>query len=299
MRLFPITVCLIAYLAGSLSENAIARQVPASTPTSTAAPAQIPGTKAAMDLLLSTYNFASPGNVYGPRDAQEMRARFPLTSDSPGIDVLNQNDANPIAAQHGRYIVVDDYHQFRGGSFGYLSLGAGSGNTVPLHNFYAEADFKISRSLPLVFGFGGDVTSSANGVVERYLSVGPTFYFKNGDTTLRFMPTSIAGSSPAPSGEFSFELGPNSPRGMLLTAQYGGAPPFLVQEGALATGGGQRAVDINLSLRNRIRGNVGIVCGFDYTHVADARSGNLIYTRRGFTIGAVRFFHLKAGMARE
>src|ERR1700722_34680 len=132
------------------------------------------------DLLWSTYNFTSPGDAYGARNSQELRTRFPLVSDSPGIDVLNQNDANRVSPEHGRYIVVDDYHQFKGGSFGYLSLGAGSGNTVPLHNLYAEADLKVLRSAPLVLGLGGDVTTNANGVVERYVSVGPTFYFKNG-----------------------------------------------------------------------------------------------------------------------
>lgn len=253
-----------------------------------------PGAEA--DFLWSTYGFTSPGNAYGQRNAQELRARLHLASDSPGIDVLNQNDANPAFPQHGQYITIDDYHQFRDGSFGYLSLGAGSGNSVPLHNLYAEMDLKVLRSTPLVFGLGGDVTSSSDGVVERYLSVGPTYYFNGGDVTLRYMPTSVSNGTASSSGEFSLELGPNSRRSMLLLVQYGNSPPFLAQNGIIVAGVSQRAVDVDLVLKNRIRGNLRILCGFDFTHVVDAANGNPMYTRRGLSLGVERFVDRKVGI---
>ncbi len=244
---------------------------------------------AEVDALWTTYGFTSPQNAYGPWNAQELRTRFHLGRNAPGVDLINQNDANAVDPQHGQYVVVDDYYQIHNGFFAYAAVGAGSGNTFPLRSAYGEVDLQVLRSSPLLIGAGADVTSSADGTVQRYFSIGPTYYFNGGDVTLRYLPTASSNNANGASGLFALQLGAESIRSTVLTVQYGNSPPFLARGGALALGTGERAVNVDLTFKRPLRRNLGLIYGLDFAHVVDAASGDAVYIRRGVSLGLVWF----------
>ncbi len=238
-----------------------------------------------VDALWRAFNFSSPQNAYGAWNSQEVRARGYFGGDSPGFDLTNQAEANGIAPAHGQYAVFDDYHQFRKGLFAYAALGAGSGNIFPLHSAYAEIDAQLLPATPLVFGVGGDV-STAGGIVNRYLSLGPTLYFRGGNATLRYIPSASSNNSTGAAGLFTLQLGTELINTAILNVQFGNSPPFLQQAGNVALlSTGERAFDVAFTAKRRLHRDIGVIYGLEYTHIETASTGAPVYVRRGALLG--------------
>jgi YaiO family outer membrane protein len=242
-----------------------------------------------LDLTGDLSGFTSPGTVYGPWDTLTGTYRWVAGVDTPSVTVLTRVDHDQLAPTHSFGTVVDDYHTWSPRFFTYAALGLAAGTVLPNRSLYLEGDQKLGRNLATVFGAGVGVVVNPNGLVQRYVNVGPTWYWNNFNVTLRYLQTFTTGRVGSGTVLATIQAGQTGKTISTLTLLAGNQPPngvaaVTVQPVAF----GQRTVLAGFEVKHWIGANGGILAGVQVERLNDRLTGNMLYARRGITLGVFR-----------
>jgi hypothetical protein len=151
-----------------------------------------------------------------------------------------------------------------------------------------EGDEKLGRSMTTVFGAGIGIVVNPNGPVQRYINVGPTFYAPNFNVTLRYIQTFTTGRAGAGTAEATIASGQRGKTITTLMMLAGDQPPNGIAQPTQFSEFGQRTVEAELGVKHWIGAKGGILAGIGIERLNDRMTGNLLYVRRGITLGVFR-----------
>jgi YaiO family outer membrane protein len=238
-----------------------------------------------LDLTGDLSGFSSPGSVYGPWDTLTGTYRWVAGPDTPSVTLVTRADHDILAPTHSDGTVLDDYHTWSPRFFTYAALGLSAGTVLPNRSIYVEGDEKIGRSMTTVLGGGLGIVVNPNGVVQRYLNVGPTFYASNFNVTLRYLQTFTTSRVGSGTGILTFQTGQTGKTISTLTLVAGNQPPNGLAEPSQLAAFGQRTVSAGIAVKHWIGPNGGILAGVEVARLNDQMSGDLLYVQRGITFG--------------
>jgi YaiO family outer membrane protein len=241
-----------------------------------------------LDLTGDLSGFTSPGNIYGPWDTLTGTYRWVAGADTPSVTLVTRADHDVLAPTHSDGTVIDDYHTWSPRFFTYAALGLSAGTVLPNRSFYVEGDEKVGRNLTTVLGGGLGVVVNPNGVVQRYLNVGPTFYANNFNVTLRYLQTFTTSRTGTGTGLLTFQSGQTGKTIATLNLVAGDQPPNGLAEPSLFAAFGQRTVSDGLEIKHWTSPQGGILAGVVVARLNDQLSGDLLYVQRGVTLGIFR-----------
>jgi YaiO family outer membrane protein len=241
-----------------------------------------------LDVTGSLSGFSSPGNLYGPWDALSTTYRWNTGADTPSVTFVTRSDRDRLDPTHGDGFTVDDYHDWSPRFFTYAALGSASGNVLPTRNFYVEGDGKFGYHLDTVFGGGLGIVVNPNGVVQRYINVGPAFYAAHFNVMLRYLQTFTGGRTGTGTGIATIQAGQPGKTISTLTLLAGDQPPNGVVEQAQAAAFGQRALYAGYGVKHWVSPRGGWTVGLELERLNDRLSGNTLYVRRGIDLGVFR-----------
>jgi YaiO family outer membrane protein len=241
-----------------------------------------------LDLTGDLSGFSSPDNVYGPWDTLTGTYRWVAGADTPSVTLLTRVDHDRLAPTHSAGTVLDDYHTWSPRFFTYAAVGLAAGTVLPNRSFYVEGDEKVGRNLTTVLGGGVGVVVNPNGLIQRYINVGPTFYANNFNVTLRYLQTFTTGRVGTGTVLATIQSGQTGKTISTLTLLAGDQPPNGIAEPAQAAAFGQRTVLAGFEVKHWIGPNGGVLAGVQVERLNDRISGNVLYARRGITLGIFR-----------
>jgi YaiO family outer membrane protein len=199
-----------------------------------------------LDLTGDLSTFSSPDNVIGPWHALTATYRWVTGADTPSVTAVTRSDADRLDPTHSNGAVVDDYHTWSPRFFTYAAVGAAAGDVLPTRNFYVEGDQKLGRVLTTVIGGGVGVVVNPNGVIQRYINVGPTLYTPSFNITLRYLQTFTTGRTASGTGIMTFQTGQTGKTIGTLTLLAGSQPPNDIAAQAQTIELGQRDVSAGI-----------------------------------------------------
>jgi YaiO family outer membrane protein len=242
-----------------------------------------------LDLTGDLSGFSSPGDVYGPWQSLSAGYRWVAgPDDTPSVTLVTRSDRDRLDPTNSNGLTVDDYHTWSPRFFTYAAVGLASGDVLPTRNFYVEGDQKFGATLATVFGAGVGVIVNPNGVDQRYINVGPSFYARGYNVTLRYLQTFTTGRTGTGTGILVFQTGATGRTIGTLTLLAGDQPPNGVVSSSQSIAFGQRALFGGVGIKHWIGPNGGILGGLSIERLDDRMSGNLIYVQRTVTIGVFR-----------
>jgi YaiO family outer membrane protein len=241
-----------------------------------------------LDLTGDLSGFSSPGNIYGPWDTLTGTYRWVAGPDTPSVTLVTRADHDVLAPTNSFGTVLDDYHTWSQRFFTYAALGLSAGTVLPNRSIYVEGDEKFGRDLTTVMGGGIGIVVNPNGVVQRYINVGPTFYAANYNVTFRYLQTFTTSRVGSGTGIFTFQTGQTGKTISTLTLVAGNQPPNGLAEPSQLAAFGQRTVSAGLEVKHWIGTKGGILAGVQVARLNDQLSGNTLYTQRGITLGIFR-----------
>jgi len=235
-----------------------------------------------IDLSLSSGSL-QPGSSYGPWQFATLSARTTAGKDKPGISVTTRRDGDAAAPSSGTTVSVDDYHQFSTKAFGYAAIQAASGSIFPTRGGYAEFDGTLREGL--AFGAGAGISVDANGLVQRYASVGPTLYFAHGNATVRYLPVWTQGQVGASSWIADLSLGDEGRSVVSFHLQDGVAPAFAADDPTLSSRFANRSFVAGIGLRSWVTPRFGFTAGVEVGDERDRATGVEAYSRTSISLG--------------
>ncbi len=238
-----------------------------------------------LDLNGDLSTFTSPGDIYGPWHTLTGTFRWVTGADTPSVTAVTRVDSDRLNPTHSNGLVGDDYHTWSPKFFTYAAVGVAAGDVLPTQNFYLEGDQKFGRDLATVIGAGFGVVVNPNGLIQRYINVGPTYYAKNFNVTLRYLQTFTTGRTGTGTGIMTFQTGQTGKTISTLTLLAGDQPPNGIATPNQIAQFGQRTALAGLDVKHWTGPHAGFTAGFALERLNDRTSGDLIYLRRGFTIG--------------
>ena len=231
-----------------------------------------------------------PGNVYGPWQFATLDVRTTAGADDlPGFTLVTRHDLDSGAPSSGTSGILDDYHQWTPRLFTYAQIEFSSGTLFPTRGAYLEADPTVSPNVVIAEGYG--VLDVPIGLVtpvdltQRYVNVGPEFYFPNGSVTVRYIPLWTQGQVSASSLQGNLSFG--NERSMLttLSLQSGVLPAYAATNPAIAAEFQDRVLAANLSVKRWVSSRFGFELGVDAAHASDRFTGKSVYDSLGATLG--------------
>ncbi|MHB8231138.1 MAG: YaiO family outer membrane beta-barrel protein [Vulcanimicrobiaceae bacterium] len=237
---------------------------------------------ATVDVSATTLVF-SPQATYGPWQFDTVAYRAVSGNDKPGLSFTARSDRNGPSLDNGRFYVLDDYHQLSGRAFLYGAVQIGDGNVFPSTGAFLEGDMSVAPRFAV--GAGGGMYHYANGLMQRYLSVGPTYYFPHGTATVRYLPIWTQGQVAASAILANVSVGDPGRTVTSLTVQSGVQPVFVVNDPTIASRFADRGVTVDLAIKHWMNPRLGFDVGLDYGTESDRNSGAVVYRRRGVTLG--------------
>ncbi|HEV8020891.1 MAG TPA: YaiO family outer membrane beta-barrel protein [Candidatus Lustribacter sp.] len=240
-----------------------------------------------LDLTGSLSNFTSPTPL-GPWGNVTLTDREVLRYDTPGLALVDQIDGGGVGATHSLGFVLDDYHTFSPRFFVYAAFGLANGAALPTHNAYLEGDMKFGAALQTVIGLGAGTVLNPDGTVQNYLNVGPTWYHNNFNVTLRWLPSFTAGRSGASTGIVTLADGEAGKTVSTLTLLGGSSPPYGIVTLQAPSAIGQRVLFAGIDVKHWVNPKGGFHVGFEYQHLTDATTGNVLYVQRTVVLGVFR-----------
>jgi len=204
------------------------------------------------------------------------------------VTMVTRVDHDQLAPTHSFGTVLDDYHTWSPRFFTYAAVGLAAGTVLPNRSFYVEGDEKVGRSLTTVLGGGVGVVVNPNGLVQRYVNLGPTFYWNNFNVTLRYLQTFTSGRVGAGTGIATIQSGQTGKTISTLTLLAGDQPPNGIAEASQPVVFGQRTVLADFEVKHWIGTKGGILAGVQVERLNDRMTGTMLYARRGITLGIFR-----------
>jgi len=241
-----------------------------------------------LDLTGDLSGFTSPGSVYGPWDTLTATYRWVTGPDTPSVTLVTRADHDYLGPTNSNGTVLDDYHTWSQRFFTYAALGLAAGTVLPNRSIYVEGDGKFGRNLTTVFGAGIGVVVNPNGVVQRYINFGPTFYETNFSVTLRYVQTLTTSRVGAGTGILTFQTGHTGKTISTLTLLAGSQPPNGIADPTQVAAFGQRTVYAGFEVKHWTGPKGGILAGVQMSRLNDQLSGNQLYLQRGITLGIFR-----------
>ena len=239
-----------------------------------------------LDLTGDWSGFSSPDDVYGPWRSLTGLFRWQASlKDTPSVSLVTRVDDDRLAPTNSNGIVLDDYHDFSSRFFGYAAVGLAAGTVLPTRSFYVEGDGKFGRSLQLVWGTGAGVVVNPNGVIQRYINFGPTYYGTGFNVGFRYLQTLTIGRTGTGTGILTVQAGQTGRTITTLTLLAGSQPPNGVATPAESVEFGQRTVYAGLGVKHWIGPKGGILAGVAFSRLSDQLTGNGLYAQREFSIG--------------
>jgi len=236
------------------------------------------------------YSFSSPGNAYGPWYVENFTNRDYFHKGSVGFAFENESTQDRLNPHTGQYIVLDNYYDWSPTFFTYAAVGIGTAQPFPSSNLFLEGDFHVLRSAPLIIGLGADVARDFTGVSERYLSIGPTYYWPHFNASLRYHPLIASNGNASAATDLALEYGDEGRALTDLTVEAGGSLLSVQQNGVSTLAPGERNLSFDLEHKQWTSARGGYRVGVTYAHLTDRSTGAQIYTQRGVVIGVFRSF---------
>jgi YaiO family outer membrane protein len=249
--------------------------------------APIAGRAGELDLTGSLSTFTSPSGV-GPWRFLTFTDSEVVGNDKPSIALVDRADADTGDQGHSFGVVLDDYHDWSPRFFTYVAAGTSSGTLLPTRNGYAEGDLKFGPALATVMGAGAGINVNPDGTIQRYFSVGPTWYHNNMNVTLRWLPSFTSGRSGSSSGLMTWANGAAGSTVSTLTLLGGNEPPYGVVSAATSVDTGERVLFAGFDVKHWLNPKEGFDIGIELERLNDDTSGNLLYVRRGINVGIFR-----------
>ena len=240
-----------------------------------------------LDLTGSLSGFTSSTGV-GPWSNVTLTDRETLAKDTPGLALIDQIDGDAVAPTHSLGFVLDDYHTWSPRFFTYAAFGMASGSALATRNGYLEGDLKFGPALAIVIGAGAGTVVNPDGTVQNYLNVGPSWYYKNMNLTLRWLPSFTRGRAGASTGILTLANGAAGATVSTLTLLGGSEPPYGVVSISSPFGIGQRVLFAGFDVKHWVNPKEGYHVGIEIEHLSDSTTGNLLYVRRAINIGVFR-----------
>ncbi|MGH7727285.1 MAG: hypothetical protein ACREM2_00625 [Vulcanimicrobiaceae bacterium] len=251
-------------------------------------PARAAGNPSPFDATQVFFNqqisgFTNDGGLYGPWYVQTLGARTHVGHDLPGIDLVFRQDHDPIGPSSGQELVLDDYRDWTPSFFSYGQVTTGGGPVFPTRSAYLEGDEKLGSRKQYALGAGAGIIDNADGVIQRYLSLGPSYYWPTGNALFRWVPSWTQGVEGDGAITFSALHGRNGQATQSIELITGAQPPFL--NSATIVLPGARTVQVTLDLHQWVAPLFGVELGAEYQHLYNRTGGATIYVRRAFTLG--------------
>lgn len=240
-----------------------------------------------LDLTGSLSSFTSSTGV-GPWGNVTLTDRETLANDTPALILVDQADRDAVAPTHSLGFVVDDYHTWSPRFFTYAAFGMASGSALATRNGYLEGDMKFGPALATVIGAGAGSVVNPDGTVQNYLNIGPTWYYKNMNVTLRWLPSFSSGRAGASTGILALANGAAGTTVGTLTLLGGSEPPYGVVSISSPFGIGQRVLFAGFDVKHWVNPREGYHVGIELEHLSDSTTGNLLYVRRALNVGVFR-----------
>lgn len=267
MRPIPLIVAAVLALPAAFAARPAAADVPATL---------FEGSASSIGL--------QPGNVYGPWQFATFDVRSTAGSDDkPGFTFVARHDGDSGAPSSGTTGILDDYHQWTPRLFTYAQVEFSSGSLFPTRGAYLEADPTLVPNLVIAEGYGALETPI--GLAQRYVNVGPEFYFPHGSVTVRYIPLWTQGQVGASSFEGDLSLGDEGSTLTTLTLQSGVVPAYAATNPAVAAQFQNRVLAANLSVKHWIDSRFGFELGVDAGDASDRFTGKSVYNSLGATLG--------------
>jgi YaiO family outer membrane protein len=242
-----------------------------------------------LDLTGDLTGFSSPDDVYGPWQALSGTYRWQASaSDTPSITFITRADRDRLDPTHSNGVTVDDYHDWSPRFFTYAAAGFAAGGVLPTRDFYLEGDQKFGRNLATVFGGGVGVVINPNGVDQRYINVGPSFYYNKFNMTFRYLQTFTTGRTGTGTGIATFEAGETGHTISTLTLLAGDQPPNGLVTAAQTIDFGQRTIFAGIGVKHWTSSKGGFLAGVSFERLTDRLSGDPIYFARNLEVGIFR-----------
>lgn len=236
-----------------------------------------------LSLTGNAYDFTSPRSALGTWAGEQAQFRSWDGPDTIDLDVANRVDANVPRMTAGSEAVLDDYHDWSDAFSTYAAFGIGD---APFANgsAYLESDFRMLASRRLMLGIGGGETHIAGSSSDRYVSIGPTYYWPGVDVSLRFIPTygprqrkSTALLAAVTAGELGRATTTMIVRSGVEDPVYGaGLSPTLP---------GVDSFNFQLDYKRWLSAHGGFSAGLGIAHLTDVDPSGLIYVQRGVNLG--------------
>lgn len=282
-----IALCLLTSLA-PLAARAADAPPPATVGNPTLSTSADYGPHDELLFAGDAYDFTSPKSNLGTWAGEQVQFRSWDGPDTIGISFANRVDSNVPRQTAGSQGVLDDYHNWSSDFSTYAAIGAGN---APYANgsAYLETDFRTLASRRLVIGIGGGDTHIDDGSSERYLSIGPTYYWPDVDASLRFIPTDgpkQRNSTTLLAAVTAGELGRAT---TTFIAQSGVEVP-LAEEAPLPSLPGVDTTTFQIDYKRWLSERGGFTAGIGIAHLTDANPSSLIYVQRGVTLGIFEDF---------
>lgn len=240
-----------------------------------------------VSLTGSLSTFTSPSGV-GPWRFLTFTDNEVIGNDKPGIALIDRSDDDTGAPGHSFGVVLDDYHDWSPRFFTYVAVGTSSGTILPTRDAYVEGDLKFGAALATVVGAGTGIIVNPDGTIQRYFSVGPTWYHNNMNVTLRWLPSFTSGRVGSSSGLLTWANGAAGKTVSTLTLLGGNEPPYGVVSAATSIETGERVLFAGFDVKHWIDPKEGFDIGIELERLNDSASGNLLYVRRGINVGVFR-----------
>jgi len=241
------------------------------------------------DLTGDLSGFTSAGDVYGPWQSLTGSYRWNAGADTPSVTLVTRGDDDRLDPTYSDAVTVDDYHDWSPRFFTYAAAGVAAGTILPTRDFYVEGDRKFGRTKAVVFGGGGGVVVNPDGVDQRYLNIGPSFYARGYNLTLRYLQTFTSGRTATGTGIAVFQTGQTGKTVGTLTLLAGDQPPNgIVAPAQNVAFGGQRALFAGIGVKHWTGPRGGVTGGFSIERLDDRATGAPIYVQRDVTIGVFR-----------
>lgn len=253
--------------------------------------ALVPATARAgeLDLTGDLSGFSSPDDVYGPWRTFTATYRWQANlKDTPSVSLVTRGDADRLGPTHSDGITVDDYHDVNAKTFVYGAVGVSAGTVLPTRDFYFEGDRKFGPSLNTVMGLGVGVVVNPDGVIQRYINVGPTYYGYKFNVGVRYLQSFTSGRTGTGTGIFTFQTGETGKTISTLQVVAGAQPPNGIAQESSPSSLGQRVIVAGIDVKHWIGKNGGILAGIDFERLNDRMTGDGLYARRGIELGVFR-----------
>jgi YaiO family outer membrane protein len=226
----------------------------------------------------------TPGTTYGPWQFLTLSARTTAgPNDKPGVLVVTRADHDSALPTSGTLYSIDDYHTFSPTLSAYAQLQASSGTIFPRRGAYLELDPTVRTNLVVAVGSGELV--AYDGLLQRYLNVGPVLYFPHGNATVRYVPLWTQGQVSASSLLGTLELGDEGRTTLTLTVQDGVEPAFDVGDPFVAATTQERVAVADLTYRHWLNPRFGYLVSGELGSTRNRFGGSFVSARRGLTLG--------------